>query len=159
MPLNDRRTWDETWFLVAYIVGMRSRCVRDQVGAVITDAENRVVATGYNGPPANLASVHEHDLCDRFCERAQTGETPDSYSNCPSNHAEINALSFADRRAMEGGTFYVSSAICFTCAKAIANSGVKRVVVPGNNANPHRSPMRSYNFLHRECGIQVMMMP
>lgn len=149
-----RPTWDQTWFLVAHVIATRSRCVRDAVGAVIADETNRVVAVGYNGPPAGLP-VSMLDECDRFCERAKTGETPDSYVNCVANHAEINALSVCDRSSYERGTIYVTSATCFTCAKAIANSGLKRIVVPANSA-PHRDPARSYQFL-RNCGITVIM--
>jgi deoxycytidylate deaminase len=52
------------------------------------------------------------------------------YDDCPSLHAEANALLSAERSERLGGTIYVTSAICFGCAKLIANSGLVSVVMP-----------------------------
>lgn len=66
---GSRPTWDEVWLRVAAEVATRSLCVRDQVGAVIVDPGNRIVATGYNGPPAGFP--HMDLTCDRWCSRAK----------------------------------------------------------------------------------------
>lgn len=196
-----RPSWDDTWLATASDVALRSLCVRDQVGAVIVDSRNRVVDTGYNGPPAGFR--HDDLRCDRWCERAtpsfdwqgtspdcvpvdvqrdangalvdaDTGEIIDDlylfftsrgyvkvesvspcYDDCPSLHAEANALSVGDRSQREGGTIYVTSAICYGCAKLIANSGLKRVVVIDNDKLvEHRNSDRSYELLRR-CGLIV----
>lgn len=121
---------------VAEVVALRSPCARARVGAVIVDPTNRIVATSYNGPPSNFPRPWE-DNCDGrqgeagFCIRGKYGPTEDtviSYSDCSTIHAETNALMFCDRRDREGGTIYVTSAPCLTCAKAVANSGLKRIV-------------------------------
>lgn len=60
----------------------------------------------------------------------------------------------SDRTLREGGTIYVTSHICFGCAKLIANSGVIRVVVAAERADQHRNPQASYKFL-QDCGLTV----
>lgn len=155
----DRPSWDETWLCVADDVSRRSLCVRDQVGAVVTDRRNRIVATGYNGPPERFD--HGEEPCVTWCARAQSvgvadqQTLPRDYSDCPSNHAEANALNVCDRSVREGGTIYVTSHVCFTCAKQIAGSGLAHVVVrPKDDDAAHRRPETGYAILKR-CGITV----
>jgi len=153
-----RPSWDQTWLQVAHVVKLRSRCTRDQVGAVIVDPNQRIVATAYNGPPAGL--VDPGGQCVDFCTRALRGPSPDSlvnYNDCVSLHAEANALVVCDRSVRFGGTIYVTSGICFNCAKLVANSGLARVVVPHDLEHSYRSPNRSYEFL-RECGLVVALL-
>ena len=164
-----RASWDDTWVDVARVVAKRSRCIRDQVGAVIVDHRNRIVSTGYNGPPSNfpaMPTLARNDQgtftnpvrdCDMFCPRAMHGpseETIFSYIDCPSLHAEANAIAVADRSTFEGGTLYVSSGICQPCAKQISNSGIARVVIARSGTNDYRDVDRSYAFL-RLCEIRV----
>src|SRR5262245_3693479 len=114
----ERPSWDETWMNVARDVATRARCSRARVGAVIVSASNRIVATGYNGPPADYdpmgGGVPWEYECDGsegggWCVRGKFGPTPDtekSYEDCPAIHAEVNAISFCDRSVREGGTIY-----------------------------------------------------
>jgi dCMP deaminase len=165
-----RADWDETWLEVARTVAKRSRCERDQVGAVIVDPRNRIVATGYNGPPAGFPAgvgtfvrgqrnefAKQVRDCSFFCKRAMHGpssETLHSYVDCCANRAEVNALSVCDRSVREGGTLYVSSDVCMTCAKIIANSGLVRVVVGARTDREYRRASEGYAFM-RMCGITV----
>lgn len=147
-----RPSWNETWLDVAKTVAQRSLCSRAKVGAVITDTTNRVIATGFNGPPAGYK--HGMQPCSLWCKRT-TNLTPEpDYSDCYTIHAETNALLYSDRSLRLGGTIYVTSHICFQCCKMVANSGLARVVVDADNAAAHRNPMASYNFL-LECGLTV----
>lgn len=153
-----RPTWDETWMQVARVMALRAPCSRDRVGAVIVDPSNRVVATGYNGPPADLTSMGtilwEYE-CDgseggSMCQRGKFGPTTDSltsYVDCPSIHAEANALMFCDRREREGGTIYITGYMCWTCTKLVANSGLRRVVMIGSDSFNYRTPSDSLDFL------------
>lgn len=140
---------------MADVIAKRSLCTRAQVGAVIIDGSNRIVATGYNGPPAGFH--HEELPCSEWCPRSckLTGFDP-GYNDCISLHAEANAISVCDRSSREGGTLYVNGHVCFNCAKLIANSGIQQVVVLASLADPavHRNPTRSYEFLNI-CGIRT----
>lgn len=159
-----RPSWDETWLSVARTVARRSLCSRDQVGAVIVSATNRLLETGYNGPPGGFET--EDKPCLFWCSRAiraagdLKGNVLSDYSDCPALHAEMNALLRGDRIAREGGTIYVTSGMCMGCAKAVANSGLAMVVVDANtlippNAHKHRHADKSYEFLE-QCGITVI---
>lgn len=149
-----RPTWDETWMAVADVVSRRSRCDRRQVGAVIVGVTNKIVATGYNGPPGGLKLEYE-STCRTWCSRARTGVESSSYDNCMTVHAEANALMYADRSRMALSTLYVNSSICWDCAKMVANSGVARVVVKFDaELDAHRNPERSFIFME-ECGLEV----
>jgi len=166
--VSSRPGWDETWLDVATDVARRSLCTRDRVGAVIVTERNRIVATGYNGPPR--AFRHDEQPCVDWCPRARqalanrqvddlhvgvfTTPLSPSYDDCPSLHAEANALSVCDRSAREGGTIYVTSHTCSACAKLVANSGLRRIVVLHRPGFAHRNPVEHYEFLVR-CMITV----
>lgn len=144
-----RPTWDQTWMQLAVTMAARSRCGRG-VGAVIISAEDRVVATGYNGPPAGYPTVSES--CKDFCPRLAMYPKPITYDDCPSNHAEINALLWSSRQERLGGTIYITTAPCMGCAKALANSGLRQVVWVNTEEKRHRSPKKVEDFLN-VCGI------
>jgi dCMP deaminase len=152
MTTIDRPSWDETWMAVADIVALRSRCSRAGIGAVVVSANNRICSTGYNGPAARYPRNGE---CIDFCPRAQ-GKAPldNTYDQCPSIHSELNALLYVDRSQVEGGTIYVSESMCMSCAKAVSNSGLSRVVMRLRDADKHRKPELVVEYL-RSCGMRV----
>lgn len=166
MELAPRPDWDETWLSVARTIARRSLCSRDKVGAVVVSKSNRLLETGYNGPPAGFST--DGQPCSEWCTRARSGGfrsergkaaytqlVPD-YSDCPALHAEANALMRGDRTAREGGTIYVTSHVCMGCAKLIANSGLNDVVIAAQHDGAHREPEKVYRFLD-QCGISVMI--
>jgi dCMP deaminase len=146
---------------VARAVALRAPCSRARVGAVVVDATNRIIATGYNGPPAGLVRPWWYE-CDGseaqggFCVRGKHGPQgdPTSYADCPSLHAEENALSFCDRREREHGTIYVTSPTCNSCAKLVANSGLGRIVLLDDSDREYRVAGEWYEFLE-DCGVDV----
>ncbi|HEX5782922.1 MAG TPA: deaminase, partial [Solirubrobacteraceae bacterium] len=150
-----RATWDETWMAVADAVARRSACVRAQVGAVIVDRHNRIIATGYNGAPAGYVMAQAHGSCRSYCPRAlvENGDVDAGYTDCVSIHAEANALAFCDRRDREGGVMYVTTSVCYGCAKLVANSGLVRVVLRVPPLE-HRDPGKSIRML-TDSGVLV----
>lgn len=145
-----RTTWDETWMEVARTVAHRSSCTRAKVGAVIVDPNQRIVATGYNGPASTYPA--DTDLpCNYWCKRSQEDhpQTKGYGFDCPAIHAEANALLYKDR--VENATLYVTHTPCADCAKLVSNAGVVDVVLP-NNQRDERT--ESHRYL-RECGISV----
>lgn len=147
-----RPPWDTVWMEVAESIGRRSRCSRAQVGAVVVSRNQRIAATGYNGPAATFP--HD-DSCINWCPRAK-GEVPldNTYDTCPSIHAEANALLYVDRSDVEGGTIYVTGACCMQCAKLISNSGVHHVVMKIRDIDLHRRPEDVVDYLIK-CDIDV----
>ena len=153
---STRPSDDELFMRVAHQVATRSLCDRDQVGAVIVDTQLRITGTGRNGPPAGF--THNELTCSHWCLRAAHGSRyaePD-YSDCPSIHAEANALLSSDRSRHEGGTIYITSDPCWSCAKMIANSGLRVLIVETNEQKAdERQAHRTYEFLE-SVGLDVI---
>lgn len=149
-----RPDWDDTYIAIAKVMSQRSLCSRAQVGAVIVDAEYRIVAAAYNGPPRGYD--HQGKPCAEWCPRVQDDAiTAADYSDCFSSHAESNAFMAADRSAWQGGVLYVTSHVCAGCTKLIANSGLIRIVVQPDGADrAYRNSDESYRFI-RSMGIGV----
>lgn len=157
---------------MAEVVAGRSICSRLGVGAVITSADGFVIATGRNGPPGGYP--HNDRPCVEWCPRAGTihweltsqGEdlpdfcrpyrpTSSDYDDCPSLHAEANALLTSERSQRLGGRIYITSDPCFGCAKLIANSGIGFVIVRHNEEHAEaRGSRRGYELLG-SCGLAV----
>jgi dCMP deaminase len=117
---------------------------------VIVDSEDRIVATGYNGPPREFN--HRGETCNMWCERGAGGEVG---ASCPASHAEQNAFMAADRSRWQGGVLYVTGHVCAECTKLIANSGLARIVVqPDSVDRGYRDPDANYRFI-RSMGIGV----
>lgn len=151
---DNRPSWDTVWMSVAYTIGKRSRCDSRGIGAVIVSADNAYSVLGYNGPPAGLR-LEDGSTCSSWCPRRLEDDQTRSYDNCVTVHAETNAIAKADRTRIEGGTLYVTSAICWDCGKVVANSGIARVVCRVDwKRDAHRDPERTIDFL-RQCGITV----
>lgn len=153
--LVDRRpSWDTVWMTMAHAISKRSRCDSRGIGAAIVSADNAYVVVGYNGPPAGF-QVDDGSTCSSWCPRRQNDDQTRDYDNCVTVHAETNAIAKADRTRIEGGTLYVTSAICWDCGKVVANSGIARVVCRVDwQRDAHRDPQRTMDFL-RQCGIKV----
>lgn len=154
---DHRPEWDQTWLEVAEVMSRRSRCSRAQIGAVIVSANGRISATGYNGPAATLSA---DGPCVEWCARARGESSLDmEYASCPSIHAELNALMYVDRSRVEGGAIYVNSSLCMNCAKAISNSGLRRVTyLSPSEDDSHRAPSDVVEYL-RSCGLEVTEVP
>jgi dCMP deaminase len=137
MQLAERFTWDEARLAMARVIAKRSLCSRDQVGAVIVDTQNRIIGEGYNGPPSGFS--HGDQPCEKWCTR-NNGEISfrADYSDCPSLHAEANALMMSDRTARLNGTIYVTSFPCTGCLKLISNSGLRHIYIGVDGKHEYR---------------------
>lgn len=139
---------------LAELVSTRSKCSRRQVGAAIVDADNKhLISIGYNGAPSGFPEGGTAS-CAQFCPRASQDAPTASYGlSCVSVHAEINCI-LAARQSLENARLYVNSAMCGDCAKVIANSGIKTVVMYVSPSDAHRQPEEVIRFLEK-CGLDV----
>ena len=64
--MDNRPNWKEYFMGMAKQASTRSSCIRANVGVVIVDKDNRVVATGYNGTPHKVESCLERGYCFRI---------------------------------------------------------------------------------------------
>lgn len=111
-------TWDEYFMGLAHLSAMRSKDPSTQVGAVIVNDENRVVSIGYNGFPIGCSD-------DEFPWDRDADFLDSKYPYVV--HAELNAILNA-HQSVKGCILYVSLFPCNECAKAIIQSGIKKIV-------------------------------
>jgi len=116
----DRIDTDKYFLEIASTVAKRSTCMRRSVGCILVDSQTHIVATGYNGVPTKFT----HCL-DSPCEGAFSLSGTD-LDLCNALHAEVNA--FLQLRSDDVLTAYLTVSPCFSCAKMLANSNVKRLV-------------------------------
>lgn len=140
--MTTRPSWDDYFLGIADAVAKRADCTRRQVGAVLVDADHRIVSTGYNGAPAGEPGCASADACPRG--RLNTVPTRSQYATgegrCIAIHAEVNAIRYAFK--MHGAfpdaastlTMYVTCEPCPPCYDAINGFGIGRVLwTPGSD--------------------------
>lgn len=125
---SQRPNWNEYWLGVANAISKRADCSRRRVGAVIVDGQRRVVSSGYNGSPPGGPSCLNGD-----CPRSNSGVDPgSSYDTgpgaCIANHAEANAIIWADPQRMIGATLYITCPPCEGCQRLIAGVGIAKTI-------------------------------
>lgn len=102
---------------IAMLSAMRSKDPNSQVGACIV-RDNKILSLGYNGMPIGC----DDDIMPWGREGNEL-ETKYMYV-C---HSELNAILNAGKD-LHGSTMYVTLFPCNECAKAIIQSGIKRIV-------------------------------
>ena len=70
---------DSTYLTMAQVLSHRSTCLDKQVGCVIVNSKNEIIASGYNG----ASRGQEHCIDIGFCKKEKSGNLAD----CPSAHA------------------------------------------------------------------------
>ncbi len=116
---KDYISWDDYFMGVAVLSSMRSKDPSTQVGACIVDPDKKIVGTGYNGAPRGI-----EDDSFPWAREGDFLETKYAYV-C---HAELNAILNSTKENLKGCTLYVALFPCNECAKAIIQSGIKKVV-------------------------------
>lgn len=125
-----RPTRDRYYAQMLKLVASRSTCGRRAVGAIITSIEGYVLSTGYNGVPRGFPHCGEGKFSLEMTVWTCPGfsDEPGNTAQCWSVHAEQNALVQCGD-VQRAHTIYVSCTPCFECAKLIANTPIRRVVV------------------------------
>ena len=127
MKIKDARpSWDEYFLSIAKLVSKRSTCLRRKVGTVLVK-EKRILATGYNGAPSNIAHCSRTG-CLRDRLKIPSGER---HELCRGLHAEMNALLQAATYGIgiEGAVLYSTTYPCSLCAKMLINAGIQGIVI------------------------------
>ncbi len=142
--IKDVLTWDEYFMGLAHLSGMRSKDPNTQVGAVIVDENHRVVSIGYNGFPSGVSD-------DEFPWEREGGVLQSKYAFVV--HAELNAI-LNSPRSVRGCTIYVSLFPCNECAKAIIQSGIKKIVYESDKYNGADTNIASKRML-KAAGVEL----
>lgn len=111
-------SWDEYFMGIAILSGKRSKDPSTQVGACIVK-DKKIVGIGYNGLPTGCSD-------DEFPWEKEGDFLDTKYPFIV--HAELNAILNSIKENLFGATIYVALFPCNECAKAIIQSGIRKVV-------------------------------
>ncbi len=140
-------TWDEYFMGLAHLSALRSKDPNTQVGAAIVDENHRVVSVGYNGFPKGCSD-------DEFPWSREGGVLTSKYAFVV--HAELNAI-LNSPRSVSGCTIYVSLFPCNECAKAIIQSGIKRIVYESDKYAQTETTQASKKMLEA-AGVELVQL-
>lgn len=119
-----RMPWPDYFMQITYLVAERSTCTRRKVGAIAVK-DKRILATGYNGAPSNVAHCLEVG-----CLREQLGvPSGQRHEICRGLHAEQNVIIQAAIHgiSLTGSEIYCTTQPCLICTKMLINCGVRAV--------------------------------
>jgi dCMP deaminase len=136
--------WDQYFMAMAQIAAMRSKDPNTQVGACIVNPDKRVVGLGYNGFP--------HGCSDEHYPWEREGEFLDTKYPFVV-HAELNAI-LNSIQNLKDCTIYVSLFPCNECAKAIIQSGIRKVVYEQDKYNGTQANIASKRMFE-SAGVQL----
>ena len=123
LPMNfsARPSKHETFLDIAKTVSEQATCIRRNVGCVLVNSKNHILATGYNGVPAG--AVHCLDLP---CSGAEfpSGE---GLNSCEAIHAEQNAL-LQCKDVYDIDRVYTTLEPCVHCIKLLLNTSAKQII-------------------------------
>ena len=133
--------WWDMWFLgLAKYVATASKDPSTKVGAVIVDSDNRVVSIGYNGFPKGIKDDSRLECRDQKYKIV--------------THAEIKSLLFA-KTSVTGCSVYTYPFMpCPSCAGAIIQSGIKRVVSFSSDNPRWAEDFEVSNSMFNEAGVE-----
>ena len=124
-PDYKRLSFMDLFAQMLLITPKRSSCLFVEAGALIIDQEeNRILASGYNGPPSGGDNCFEVG-----CSRVVDGEIRKGEGRCRGLHGEVNAILHTVKYGIitKGMSMMSSRKPCYDCAKIIANSGLNKV--------------------------------
>ena len=144
MKRFDYITWDEYFMGIAMLSAQRSKDNSTQVGACIVNKENKIVAVGYNGMPTGC--------CDDDMPWERQADSPLDTKYPFVCHAELNAILNSNSASLKDCTVYVTLFPCNECAKAIIQSGIKRIVY-ADNKYADTDSVKASCILFDRCGV------
>ena len=140
-------SWEDYFMGLAHLSALRSKDPNTQVGACIIDEEKKVVSIGYNGMPRGC---DDHE----FPWEREGGFLDTKYAFVV--HAELNAI-LNSPRSVKDCTLYVSLFPCNECAKAIIQSGIRKIVYESDKYAGTDGNIASRKMLE-EAGVELVQM-
>ena len=140
--------WDSYFMGLSHLSALRSKDPHTQVGAAIVDDDHRVISVGYNGLPRGCA--------DQEYPWQREGDVLDTKYPYVA-HAELNAI-LNSKWSVKNTTIYVSLFPCNECAKAIIQSGIKRVVYESDKYAGTEMNVAAKRMLS-SAGVELIKIP
>lgn len=142
--------WDQYFMSMAYLVAMKSKDPSTKVGAVIVGPDREIRSTGFNGLPRGIND-----------DKAERHEKPIKYMWY--EHSERNAIYNAARMGIDtnGCTIYTQGTPCVDCARAIIQSGIKKIVVDwfwdhNDNRQQWVESLANARAMLTESGVEIV---
>jgi dCMP deaminase len=134
--------WHIRYLKLARLVASWSKDPSTKCGAVIVNANNQIVSTGFNGFPQGIQD-NEDLLIDRNTKLMMT------------IHAEVNAILFA-RQPLDGCTIYTwPMHACSQCAATIIQSGISHHVTIDNPNKRWEASHKIAEVMFNEAKLDV----
>lgn len=137
--------WNEYFMSIALISSKRSKDPNTKVGTCIVNPKKRIVGVGYNGMPKGLD--------ESFSWEREGDDTKYKYVV----HAELNAI-LNSIKDLDECTLYTTLFPCPECAKAIVQSGIKKVFYMSDKydgTEDNKAAKKIFN----ECNIDFVELP
>ncbi len=149
-----RPSWDEYFIEIMDTVSKRVTCDRARAGGggCVIVKDRHILVTGYVGSPPGCG--HCDEIGHQF--KGMVHEDGKITNHCVrTTHAEQNAICQAAKLGipLEGSTLYCFMSPCYTCAKLIITSGIKRVIA---SKDYHAS--KDSKDLFREAGVKFELL-
>ncbi|WP_068267905.1 deoxycytidylate deaminase [Caviibacter abscessus] len=129
---------------IAFLSAQRSKDPVTQVGACIVK-NNKIIGIGYNGFPRGSS--------DDIMPWTKVGEVLDT-KHPYVVHAELNAI-LNSIKDLENSTIYVTHYPCNECAKAITQSGIKKVVYYSDK-HKHHELLKASTRIMENADIKIV---
>ena len=142
-------SWDEYFMAIAEVVKLRSKDPNTKVGACIVK-DNKILSTGYNGFPRGCDD-------DKYpWGKGNENEVDNKYFYVV--HAELNAI-LNSTQSVKDSTIYVTLYPCNECAKAIIQSGIKKVIYKNINLSTEEKKCKIQHTgqMFTDAGVEVCM--
>lgn len=142
---NEYISWDEYFMGIAFLSAMRSKDPSTQVGACIIDEDKKIIGIGYNGFP-----IGSSDDNMPWGKNGDFLETKYPYVV----HAELNAI-LNSIKSLKNSTIYVTHFPCNECAKAIIQSGIKKVIFYSDK-HKDRDTTKASQKMFENAGVEIV---
>lgn len=138
-------SWEEYFMGIALLSAQRSKDPNTKVGACIVNTDNKIVGIGYNGMPIGCK--------DTIMPWKRTGESNLDTKYPYVVHAELNAI-LNSIKNLKNCILYVTLYPCNECAKAVIQSGIKKVIYY-ENKYPDAENTKAAEMLFRIAHIEI----
>jgi dCMP deaminase len=138
--------WDRRWLDLCDLVAGWSKDRSSKFGCVIVNDRQSVLSLGWNGFPRGIDDEVE-----------SRHERPEKY--LWTEHAERNAIYNAAGMGvvLAGATAYVDGVPCSDCARAIIQSGIRRVVMTDKFLDTFAESQQTSLEMFAEAGIETSL--
>ena len=136
--------WEQYFMGIALLSAQRSKDPNTKVGACIVNEDNKIVGIGYNGMPIGC----KDSIMPWNREANNNLNTKYPYVV----HVELNAILNSNQMNLKGCTLYVTLFPCNECAKAVIQSGIRKVVYYDNKYANTESTIAA-KFMLKTTGV------